>query len=352
LNALWSVLNFTTFLQETTHMGFSQLFLLVFLALGGSAVAGSVKIINEKNEALVESLGSYKKKLTPGLNFVTPFIDKVVYMETTREKVIDIPPQSCITCDNVSISVDAVVYWRIMDMEKAYYRVENLRDAMVNLVLTQIRSEMGKLELDQTFTARSEINELLLRELDIATDPWGVKVTRVELRDIVPSKAVQDSMELQMSAERRKRASILTSEGDRDSAVNSARGKAEARVLDAEARQKSVILDAEAEQKAIILKAQAERQREVLKAQATSEALQVIAKTLKTDPHAREALQFLLAQHYLEMGTVIGSSNSSKVMFMDPRSIPATVEGMRSIINDGEQVNSYPLNLDLEQLER
>jgi regulator of protease activity HflC (stomatin/prohibitin superfamily) len=230
-----------------------------------------------------------------------------------------------------------------MDMEKAYYKVENLRLAMQNLVLTQIRAEMGQLELDQTFTARAEINEILLRELDDATDPWGVKVTRVELRDIIPSRAVQESMELQMSAERRKRAAILTSEGERESAVNSARGKAEAQVLDAEARQKAAILEAEAQQKAIVLRAQAERQQQVLKAQATSEALQIVAKTLKNDPTAREALQFLLAQNYLEMGTTIGSSESSKVMFMDPRSIPATVEGIRSIVGDGDKSNGNSL---------
>lgn len=315
-----------------------QFIFIIFLALGGSALAGSVKIINQGNEALVETLGKYNgRKLEPGLRLLTPFMDKIVYKGTIREKVLDIPPQQCITRDNVSISVDAVVYWRIMDMEKAYYKVENLQSAMVNLVLTQIRSEMGKLELDETFTARSEINEILLRELDISTDPWGVKVTRVELRDIVPSKAVQDSMELQMAAERRKRAAILTSEGERESAVNNARGKAEAQVLDAEARQKAAILDAEAQQKAIVLKAQAVRQEQVLKAQATAEALQIIAKTLKTDPDARESLQFLVAQQYMEMGLKIGASDSSKVMFMDPRTIPATLEGMRSIVSEQER---------------
>ncbi|MEQ8752369.1 MAG: SPFH domain-containing protein [Coleofasciculus sp. G1-WW12-02] len=320
---------------------------LIILVLGGSTMASSIKIVNQGNEALVERLGKYSgKKLEPGLNLMVPVLDRVVFKETIREKVLDIPPQKCITCDNVSISVDAVVYWRIMDMEKAYYKVEDLQAAMVNLVLTQIRSEMGKLELDQTFTARSEVNETLLRELDIATDPWGVKVTRVELRDIVPSKAVQDSMELQMSAERRKRAAILTSEGERESAVNSARGNAEARVLDAEARQKAAILDAEAQQKAIVLKAQAERQQAVLRAQATSEALQIVAKTLKGDPVARDALQFLLAQNYLEMGKEIGSSDSSKVMFMDPRAIPATIEGIRSIVGDREQLDSEGFNFE------
>lgn len=314
------------------------LLFLISLALGGSALATSVRVINQGDEALVERLGSYNRKLEPGLNFLTPVVEKVVYKQTIREKVLDIPPQQCITRDNVSITVDAVVYWRIVDLEKAYYKVENLQSAMVNLVLTQIRAEMGQLELDQTFTARSQINELLLRDLDIATDPWGVKVTRVELRDLIPSKAVQESMELQMSAERRKRASILTSEGDRESAVNSAKGKADAQVLDAEARQKSVILQAEAEQKAIVLRAQAERQQQVLKAQAIAESAEIIAQKMKTNPDAQKAVEVLLALGYLDMGATIGKSDSSKVMFIDPRSIPATFEGIKSIVSDVQQI--------------
>ena len=254
--------------------------------------------------------------------------------------MIDIPPQSCITKDNVSITVDAVVYWRIMDMEKAYYKVESLQSAMVNLVLTQIRSEIGKLELDQTFTARTEINEILLRELDISTDPWGVKVTRVELRDIMPSKAVQDSMELQMAAERKKRAAILTSEGERDSAINSAQGKAESRIL-----------EAEAQKKAEILRAAAERQQQILKAEAIARAIDILTEKLKTDPSAGEALQFLLAQNYLDMGVKIGSSDSSKVMFMDPRNIMSTLEGVRSVV--GFQSDEYQqLTQDLEKIDR
>ncbi|MBE9217126.1 SPFH/Band 7/PHB domain protein [Plectonema cf. radiosum LEGE 06105] len=311
-----------------------QIFLLISLALGGSALAGSVKIINQGNEALVERLGSYNAKLEPGLNFMIPFFDRVVYRETIREKVIDIPPQKCITRDNVAIEVDAVVYWRIVDMEKAYYKVENLTAAMVNLVLTQIRSEMGQLELDQTFTARTEVNEILLRDLDIATDPWGVKVTRVELRDIVPSKAVQDSMELQMTAERRKRAAILTSEGEREAAVNSSRGRAEAQVLEAEANQKAVILQAEAQQKATILKAEAERQQQVLKAHAVAQSSEILAQKMKDNPKAQQALEVLLALGYLDMGAAIGQSGSAKVMFMDPRTIPGTIEGIRSIVSD------------------
>ncbi len=309
----------------------------VFLAIAifsSTVLFRSLKFIDQGNEALVQSLGKYKTKLNAGMHLINPFFDKIVYTETIREKVLDVPKQTCITRDNVSISVDAVVYWRIVDMAKAYYKVENLLLAMQNLVLTQIRAEMGKLELDQTFTARADINETLLRELDLATDPWGVKVTRVELRDIIPSKAVQDSMELQMTAERKRRAAILTSEGERDAAINSAKGKAEAQILEAEAHKKAAILGAQAEQQALILKAEAERQQQILKAQATAEALQIVAKQLQNEPNARESLQFLLAQQYLEMGIKIGSSDSSKVMFMDPRSIPATFEGLRSIVSD------------------
>jgi regulator of protease activity HflC (stomatin/prohibitin superfamily) len=304
-----------------------QWMLMAFLTLSGATLAGSVKIINQGDEALVEFLGRYDgKKLEPGLNFITPFLSQVVFQETIREKVLEIPPQNCITRDNVSISVDAVVYWRIMNIERAYYKVQNLQAAIVNLVLTQIRSQLGKLELNETFTARTEVNKMLLRELDIATEPWGVKVTRVELRDIVPSKTVQGAMELQMSAERKKQAAILTSEGEREAVVNSARGEAEAQIIEAEARQKAAILEAQAQQ-----------QQQVLKAQGTAAAMEIIAKKLKSDSLAAEALQFLLAQNYLEMGMKIGSSDSSKVMFLDPRSIPATLDGMRSIV--GEEMN-------------
>ncbi|MCL6435907.1 MAG: paraslipin [Leptolyngbyaceae cyanobacterium HOT.MB2.61] len=309
---------------------------LMALLIGGGGVAiSSAKVIQQGNEALVERLGVYDRKLEPGLKFVVPVLERIAFQETIREKVLDIPPQPCITRDNVSITVDAVVYWRIVDMEKAYYKVQNLQTAMVNLVLTQIRAEMGKLELDETFTARSQINEILLRDLDIATDPWGVKVTRVELRDIIPSQAVQESMELQMSAERRKRAAILTSEGEREAAINSARGKAEAQILDAEARQKAVVLQAEAENKATILRAQAERQSQVLKAQATAEAIKIVEQVLSSSASATEAGKVLLALSYLDMGTTIGKSDSSKVLFMDPHTVPAALQGMLSMVEKG-----------------
>jgi regulator of protease activity HflC (stomatin/prohibitin superfamily) len=256
---------------------------------------------------------------------VVPFVERVSFQQTIRERVIDIPPQQCITRDNVSITADAVVYWKILDMERAYYKVENLQSAMVNLVLTQIRSEVGKLELDETFTARAQINEILLRELDEATDPWGVKVTRVELRDIVPAKAVLDAMEMQMSAERKKRAVILTSEGERESAVNSAKGRAEA-----------LILQAEAEQKSVLLAAEAERQQQILRAQGIAASTTVLAERFKDNPEAIKAVEVLFALGYLDMGTAIGKSSSSKVMFIDPRSIPAAFEGVKAVLGNIE----------------
>ncbi len=300
--------------------------LFVLVILGGSALAGSVKIVKTGDQALVENLGTYKRKLDPGVNFLVPFLDRVAFQDTLRERVLDIPPQTCITRDNVSITVDAVLYWQIMDMAKLYYKVQDIQSSITNLVLTQIRAEVGKMELDETFTARSKINAALLEELDEATDPWGVKVTRVELRDIVPAKAVQDAMELQMSAERKRRAAILTSEGEREAAINSARGKAEAQLL-----------AAESEKKAIVLRAQADREQQVLRAQSTAESIKIIANTLKDNPHAIEALKFMLAQNYFDMGTQIGLSGSSKVLFMDPNNIPATIEGMKSVIADSQK---------------
>lgn len=303
-----------------------EYFSLIIAAVLGLGSLSGIKVVKQSDEALVERLGKYTgKKLKPGLNYVVPFVERVSFQQTIRERVIDIPPQQCITRDNVSITADAVVYWKILDMERAYYKVENLQSAMVNLVLTQIRSEVGKLELDETFTARAQINEILLRELDEATDPWGVKVTRVELRDIVPAKAVLDAMEMQMSAERKKRAVILTSEGERESAVNSAKGRAEALILQAEAEQKSVLLGAEAE-----------RQQQILRAQGIAASTTVLAERFKDNPEAVKAVEVLFALGYLDMGTAIGKSSSSKVMFIDPRSIPAAFEGVKAVLGNIE----------------
>jgi regulator of protease activity HflC (stomatin/prohibitin superfamily) len=310
---------------------------LMAAALASAAALATVKVIPQGDEALVERLGKFDRKLPAGLNILVPGVETIAYRDTTREKVFDIPPQTCITRDNVAISADAVIYWRIVDMEKTYYKVQNLQMAMVNLALSQLRAEMGKLDLDETFTAREKVNEALMRELDHATVPWGIKVTRVELKEIIPAKAVMESMELQMAAERKKRAAILTSEGEREAAINSAQGRAEAQVLDAEARKRSTVLGAEAEQQRIVLEAQANRQQQVLKAQATAEAVGIVTQALNADPNSQNAAQLLMALGYLNMGETIGKSDSSKVLFMDPASIPGSIAGMMSIADQSRQ---------------
>jgi regulator of protease activity HflC (stomatin/prohibitin superfamily) len=292
------------------------LVLVLLSALGLS----SVKVTSSSSSKLVERLGKYNRQLTPGLSFVLPGVEKVVSNESLRERVLDIPPQQCITRDNVSIEVDAVVYWQLLEHERAYYAVDNLQAAMVNLVLTQIRAEMGKLDLDQTFTTRSEVNEVLLRELDDATDPWGVKVTRVELRDIQPSSGVQQAMEKQMTAEREKRAAILRSEGERESQVNAARGRAEALVLDAKAKQEALILEAEA---------QAQQQR--LLAKARAEAAAELAAVIEANPAAAEGLRLLLARDWMTMGQEMAKAQGGSVLMVDPQSPASLLAALKGL---------------------
>ncbi len=271
----------------------------------------SVKVTSGGQSRLVERLGKYDRQLQPGLSFVVPVVEKVVSHESLKERVLDIPPQQCITRDNVSIEVDAVVYWQLLEHSRAYYGVDNLQAAMVNLVLTQIRAEMGKLDLDQTFTTRQEVNEALLRELDLATDPWGVKVTRVELRDIRPSSGVQQAMEQQMTAEREKRAAILRSEGVRDSELNAARGRAEA----------------------LLLQAEAEAKQQRLQAEARAAAATRLAEAIEANPAAAEALRLLLASDWMAMGEQMAHAKGGSVLMVDPQSPAALLTALRGLQN-------------------
>ncbi|MCP9780149.1 MULTISPECIES: SPFH domain-containing protein [Cyanobium] len=279
---------------------------LVLMALLG---VSSVKVTSGGQSRLVERLGKYDRQLQPGLSLVLPVLEKVVSHESLKERVLDIPPQQCITRDNVGIEVDAVVYWQLLEHARAYYAVDNLQAAMVNLVLTQIRAEMGKLDLDQTFTTRQEVNEVLMKELDQATDPWGVKVTRVELRDIQPSRGVQQAMEQQMTAEREKRAAILRSEGERDSQVNAARGRAEALLLDAEAQAKQ----------------------QTLLAQARADAASRLAEAMQANPQAAEAMRLLLAGDWMAMGEQMAHAPGGSVLMVDPQSPAALLTALRGL---------------------
>jgi regulator of protease activity HflC (stomatin/prohibitin superfamily) len=290
---------------------------LVLLAVLG---ASGVKVTSGGRSLLVERLGRYDRELQPGLSFVLPGLERVVSNQSMKERVLDIPPQQCITRDNVSITVDAVVYWQLLEHAKAHYAVDDLQAAMVNLVLTQIRAEMGKLDLDQTFTTRQDVNEMLLKELDQATDPWGVKVTRVELRDIMPSQGVQQAMEQQMTAEREKRAAVLRSEGLRESEVNAAKGRAEALVLDAKAQQEALLLDAEAQAK----------QQEML-AMARGRAAAELARLIDASPSGSEALRLLLAQDWMAMGEELGKAPGGSVLMVDPQSPAAVLAALRGL---------------------
>jgi regulator of protease activity HflC (stomatin/prohibitin superfamily) len=294
--------------------------LVVLAALG---IRG-VKVTSSSRSMLVERLGKYNRQLTPGLSLVIPGLERVVSHESLKERVLDIPPQQCITRDNVSIEVDAVVYWQLLEHARAYYAVDNLQAAMVNLVLTQIRAEMGKLDLDQTFTTRSEVNEVLLQELDQATDPWGVKVTRVEMRDIKPTKGVQQAMEQQMTAEREKRAAVLRSEGERESQVNAARGRAEALVLDAKAKQEALLLEADAQAK-----------QQLLLAEARAAAAKQLATVIEAHPAAAESLRLLLAKDWMAMGEKLVNAPAGSVLMVDPQSPASLLAALKGLQEKG-----------------
>ena len=299
------------------------LFIPVLIALGALGISG-VKVTSSSRSMLVERLGKYNRQLTPGLSLVIPGLERVVSHESLKERVLDIPPQQCITRDNVSIEVDAVVYWQLLEHPRAYYAVDNLQAAMVNLVLTQIRAEMGKLDLDETFTTRSEVNDVLLKELDLATDPWGVKVTRVELRDIKPTQGVQQAMEQQMTAEREKRAAVLRSEGERESQVNAARGRAEALVLDAKAKQEALLLEADAQAK-----------QQLLLAQARAASAKELATVIEAHPAAAEGLRLLLAKDWMAMGEKLGNAPAGSVLMVDPQSPASLLAALKGLQEKG-----------------
>jgi regulator of protease activity HflC (stomatin/prohibitin superfamily) len=299
------------------------LFVPVLVLLAALGIGG-VKVTSSSRSMLVERLGKYNRQLSPGLSLVIPGLERVVSHESLKERVLDIPPQQCITRDNVSIEVDAVVYWQLLEHARAYYAVDNLQAAMVNLVLTQIRAEMGRLDLDQTFTTRSEVNEALLQELDQATDPWGVKVTRVELRDIKPTKGVQQAMEQQMTAEREKRAAVLRSEGERESQVNAARGRAEALVLDAKAKQEALLLEADAQAK-----------QQLLLAQARAAAAKELAAVIEAHPAAAESLRLLLAKDWMAMGEKLVNAPAGSVLMVDPQSPASLLAALKGLQEKG-----------------
>lgn len=224
---------------------------LIILALLIALVIGSIRVVNTGYEMVVETLGKYSATWGAGIHFKIPIIQRVVNRVSLKERVADFPPQSVITKDNVMITSDSVVYFKIMDAKLNTYGVENYLAALENLTATTLRSIIGDMTLDQSLNSRESINAKMLQILDEATDPWGVRVTRVELKNITPPKQMQESMERQAKAERDKRANILTAEGNKEAAILTAQGNKEAAILNADAEKEKMMREAEGRARAI-----------------------------------------------------------------------------------------------------
>jgi regulator of protease activity HflC (stomatin/prohibitin superfamily) len=259
----------------------------------------AVRIVPQQSAYIVERLGRYHGTLTAGLNFIIPFIDRVTYRHTLKEQAIDIPEQVCITKDNVQVGVDGVLFLRVVDAQKASYGIGSYLFAITQLAQTTLRSEIGKIMLDRTFEERSTINALVVTELDKATEPWGVKVLRYEIKNITPPKDVLGAMEKQMRAEREKRAVILTSEGERDAKINRAEGEKQEVIKQSEAAK---------QQQINVAQGQAEAIREV--ATATAQAIRQVAAAV-AERGGMEAINLRVAEQWIaQFGHVAKETNT------------------------------------------
>lgn len=250
--------------------------LLVVLILIVLILASCIKIVPQAQAYVVERLGAYQQTWSVGLHIKVPFIDKVAKRVVLKEQVVDFAPQPVITKDNVTMRIDTVVFFQITDPKLFAYGVENPIMAIENLTATTLRNIIGEMELDQTLTSREVINTKMRSSLDIATDPWGIKVNRVELKNIIPPSAIRDAMEKQMKAERERREAILRAEGEKKSTILVAEGKKESVILDAEADKQSAILRAEAEKEKRIKEAEGQAEAILKIQQATAEGLRYI----------------------------------------------------------------------------
>jgi len=270
--------------------------ILIVVIIALVVIVNCVKIVPQAHAVVVERLGGYLTTWSVGLHFKVPFIDRIAKRVLLKEQVVDFPPQPVITKDNVTMQIDTVVYFQITDPKLYAYGVENPIMAIENLTATTLRNIIGDLELDETLTSRETINTKMRATLDVATDPWGIKVNRVELKNIIPPKAIQDAMEKQMKAERERREAILRAEGEKKSTILVAEGNKESAILDAEAEKQAAILRAEAQKEATIkeaskqaaiLKAEAEKQKRIKEAEGQAEA------TLKIQQANADGLRML-----------------------------------------------------------
>lgn len=243
----------------------SIILFIIVIALLAMIISSTVRIVPQAHAYVVERLGAYQGTWSVGLHVKVPFIDRVARKVNLKEQVVDFPPQPVITKDNVTMRIDSVVYFKVMNPHDYAYGVENPIMAMENLTATTLRNIIGDMELDATLTSRENINEKMLQTIDYATDPWGIKVTRVELKNIEPPAAIREAMEKQMKAEREKRANILTAEGEKQSMI-----------LEAEGHKESKVLEAEAAKQATILAAEAEKEKEIKEAEGRAEAIRAV----------------------------------------------------------------------------
>ena len=293
------------------------IFVIVAVVLIIVIIMKSVKAVPQGMEYTVERFGRYTKTLSPGLSFIVPFVDAVGYKMNMRERVIDIPSQDVITKDNAMVTADAVVFIQVIDPRQAAYEVNNLDNAIKNLCLTNVRTVVGSMDLDEVLSRRDEINAKLLTVIDQATDPWGTKVTRIEIKDLSPPADITEAMNKQMKAEREKRADILTAEGSKQSQILRAEGEKEAAVREAEGRREAAFLDAEARER----EAEAE-------AKATMMVSQAIAKG------DVNAINYFVAQDYVKAFEKLAMSPNQKTLIIPAElsSLAATVGGISALI--------------------
>ncbi len=245
-------------------------------------------VVPEQESYVIERLGKYSRTLTAGFHVLVPFIDRVAYKQNLKEEALDVDPQVCITSDNVQVQVDGILYLKIFDPVKASYGIDNYRYAVAQLAKTTMRSEIGKMELDKTFCGREGLNDNIVKALDEASDNWGIKVTRYEIRDITPTRTILEAMERQMRAEREKRANILSSEGKQQSRINISLGKKEEAINKAMGEKQRKINLAEGRSKAI-----------EITSNATAEGLRLIAAALSA-PGGKTAMGIRLAENYIQ----------------------------------------------------